>query len=151
MTASRRIVVGVDGSLSSVDAIRWARRQAELTGADLEAVISWKTPTQYGNEFYVETISWPELAKKTLADAVQQAGNETPIPCTQTVAEGHPAHILITTSSEADLLVVGSRGHGGFAGMLIGSVSAYVIAHAACPVVVIRHQNVPAAGDPGQA
>lgn len=141
MTTSGRIVVGVDGSISSLDAVRWARRQAELTGADLEAVISWKAPTQYGNEFSVEEISWRELAKDTLLAAIQQAGDGTSISCTQTVAEGHPAQTLITASAEADLLVVGSRGHDGFAGMLIGSVSAHVIAHAACPVVVVRHQS----------
>jgi nucleotide-binding universal stress UspA family protein len=140
MTTSSRIVVGVDGSPASVDALRWAARQAELTGSTLEAVTSWHYPTQYGNEYYGET-NWPELSQDILATAVTQAGTGTPLPCTRTVTEGHPAQVLVAASAGADLLVVGSRGHGGFAGMLLGSVSDYVIAHADCPVLVIRQPH----------
>ena len=141
MTKSTRIVVGVDGSAASVDALRWAARQAELTGSSLDATISWHYPTQYGSGIYLETTDWPGLAQATLTAALTAAGTDLAADSTQTVVEGHPADVLVTASADADLLVVGSRGHGGFAGLLLGSVSEYVIAHAHCPVVVIRHHR----------
>lgn len=140
-----RIVVGVDGSPSSVDALCWAAGQAELTGSSLEAVVTWRCPTQYGIEFYVETVNWAELAQTTIETAVKAASSQRSISCTQTVTEGYPAYELVRLAAGAELLVVGSRGHGGFAGLLLGSVSEYVIAHADCPVVVIRHHADPAA------
>ena len=140
MTTSSRIVVGVDGSAASVDALRWAARQADLTGSGLDAVIGWHSPTQYGNEFHHEATNWPDLAQTTLATAMAEAEAGTATVCAQTVTEGHPKDVLVNASEGADLLVVGSRGHGGLAGMLLGSVSEHVIAHAHCPVVVIRHQ-----------
>lgn len=141
MTRSPMIVVGVDGSPASVDALRWAVRQAQLTGSTLNTMISWQYPTQYGNEFYIESISWPDLAEKALSNAIAAAAGAGSISCTRSVTEGHPAYELVKASVDADLVVMGSRGHGGFAGMLLGSVSEYVIAHADCPVVVIRHHG----------
>ena len=134
-----RIVVGVDGSAASVDALRWAARQAELTGGTLEAVIGWTYPLIYGNEFVSESVDWSAYALTALDTALTEAlGTDGP-SCTRAVTAGHPAPVLVAASAGADLLVVGSRGHGGFAGMLLGSVSEYVIAHADCPVLVIRH------------
>ena len=135
-----RIVVGVDGSPASVAALRWAMGQAALTGADLLAVTSWQTPGQYGFEFYTVAVDWPDVARRTLATALKEAGDGSPADVRSLVLEGHPAHVLVEASAGAQLLVVGSRGHGGFAGMLLGSVSEYVIAHAACPVLVVRDQ-----------
>jgi nucleotide-binding universal stress UspA family protein len=66
------------------------------------------------------------------------AGQAAGVEVRTSVEEGHPAEVLIERSKEADLLVVGSRGHGGFAGMLLGSVSHHLVAHASCPVVVLR-------------
>ena len=136
---SPHIVVGVDGSAASVDALRWAARQAELTGSRLEAVIGWTYPVIYGNEFVSETADWAALARTALDTALAEVGRFDGLSCTRTVTEGHPAAVLVAASADADLLVVGSRGHGGFAGMLLGSVSEQVIAHADCPVVVVRH------------
>jgi nucleotide-binding universal stress UspA family protein len=141
---SSRIVVGVDGSPASGDALRWAARQAELTGSVVEAVIGWQYPVQYGNEFYIPPPDWQALAQTTLDKAVAEAGAGQDLPCTRTVTEGHPAQVLVSASTDAELLVVGSRGHGGFAGLLLGSVSEYVIAHASCPVLVIRHPQLTA-------
>jgi nucleotide-binding universal stress UspA family protein len=134
------IVVGVDGSDASLDAVRWAVRQAELTGWNLEAVISWQFPNTYGAQFIVdEDPEWDVLAKNILDGALATVqGHQGEI--THTVTQGHPAEVLTDASATADLLVVGSRGHGGFVGMLLGSVSEYVSAHAHCPVVVVRHQ-----------
>jgi len=146
MTTPPRIVVGVDGSPASVDALRWAAEQTELTGGTLEAITSWEYPTQYGSQLmYAENVNWADLAQTTLATAITDAGSSTLTSCTQTVTQGQPAHVLVDASAGAELLVVGSRGHGGFAGLLLGSVSEYVIAHAACPVVVIRHPDPTAA------
>ncbi len=146
MTAGR-IVVGVDGSPASVDALRWAGRQAALTGSKLDAVTTWEYPTQYGNDYYGETVDWAELGDSILATALTQAGIDPAVPCTRTVVQGHPAAVLVTASEGAHLVVVGSRGHGGFAGALLGSVSIHVSAHAHCPVLVVRHPEDPTEAD----
>jgi nucleotide-binding universal stress UspA family protein len=73
-----------------------------------------------------------------LTDTLNELGIEPPVTVRATVAEGHPADVLVRAARGADLLVVGSRGHGGFAGSLLGSVSQYCVHHAACPVLVVR-------------
>ncbi|GAA3719102.1 universal stress protein [Microlunatus aurantiacus] len=142
MTTSSRIVVGVDGSPASVSALRWAARQAALTDSSLEATISWEYPMQYGNELLYEGIDWVDLARSTLATALAEA--DPGMEINSVVTEGHPAQVLIAASADADLLVVGSRGRGGFAGLILGSVSQYVTAHASCPVLVVRAPDHPA-------
>lgn len=137
-TSPPRIIVGVDGSPASVAALRWALAQAELTAAEVQAVTSWQMPGQYGFEVYATDVDWADLAAQTLAIAIKEAGDGALPNVSPQVREGHPAHVLVEASAGAQLLVVGSRGHGGFAGMLLGSVSEYVIAHAPCPVLVVR-------------
>ncbi|MGC9671218.1 universal stress protein [Planosporangium sp. 12N6] len=143
----RRIVVGVDGSESSTLALRWAIRQAELTGAAVEAIYAWEIPTYAGMAPMVETGAEPELLAKAgeqvLADALAEvAADRQPRATVDTrVVAGHPAFALIQAAEGADLLVVGSRGHGGFMGALLGSVSQYCVHHATCPVVVIRDSH----------
>jgi nucleotide-binding universal stress UspA family protein len=135
-----RIVVGVDGSDASLDAIRWALRQAQLTNSELEAVTSWTVPNQFA-ELVADPIDWDGQAKALLEEALAAVPIESDVQITRTALQGHPAQVLTGASESADLLVVGSRGHGGFAGMLLGSVSAHVSAHAHCPVVVVRHTD----------
>lgn len=137
-TTTARIVVGVDGSPASVAALRWAVAQADLTSAEVQALTSWQIPGQYGFELYTADVDWSDVARRTLATAIKEAGDGGPTAVQSVVLEGHPAHVLVNASVGAQLLVVGSRGHGGFAGMLLGSVSEYVIAHASCPVLVVR-------------
>jgi nucleotide-binding universal stress UspA family protein len=134
-----RIVVGVDGSACSVDALRWAGHQAELTGATLDAVMSWEYPAQYGMEFGVIDVDWASNAETTLTLALHQAFGPNVEAINARIIRGRPAEVLMTAAAGADLLVVGSRGHGAMAGMLLGSVSDYLVAHAPCPVLVIRH------------
>jgi len=134
-----RIVVGVDGSPCSIDALRWAARQGELTGATVDAVMSWEYPTSYGMEFGVLDVDWAANAQTALDTAVQQAFGGDLDKINVRVLRGPPADVLETAAAGADLLIVGSRGHGAVAGMLLGSVSEHVVAHAPCPVVVIRH------------
>ncbi|MCW2696288.1 MAG: UspA domain protein [Modestobacter sp.] len=139
--APSKIVVGVDGSPSSSQALRWAAQQAHLTGAELHAVTSWAPPTTYGWEFAAPDFDWQDNARSTLAGALDETLGETGAAGVHRhVVEGHPARALLDAAAGAELLVVGSRGHGGFSGMLIGSVSQHVIAHAPCPVVVVRHE-----------
>ncbi|MGI8416174.1 MAG: universal stress protein [Nakamurella sp.] len=139
MQRQERIVVGVDGSSASIDALEWANRQASLTGAAIEAVIGWQCPTVYGGYPLADTTDWPSNAQGILDTAVDQAVGADHTEIARKVIEGHPAQVLIDAAAGADLLVVGSRGHGGFTGMLLGSVSAHVAAHAPCPVLVVRH------------
>jgi nucleotide-binding universal stress UspA family protein len=135
-----RIVVGTDGSDASVDALKWAARQAQLTGATLEVVTTWHYPVSYGFPTIAD-VDWQQGAKLTQEHACTAAGLPDDLPLVSTVVEGHPAYELVGRSYGADLLVVGSRGHGGFTGMLVGSVSGHVVAHASCPVVVVRHHQ----------
>ena len=133
-----RIVVGVDGSPCCIDALRWADRQARLTGAAVEAVMSWDYPLSYGMEFGVLDVDWAANAESALRTALREAFGPDTGAITSRVVRGRPAEVLVAAAVGADLLVVGSRGHGAMAGMLLGSVSEYVVAHAPCPVLVIR-------------
>ncbi|GAA2271360.1 universal stress protein [Glycomyces scopariae] len=137
-----RIVVGVDGSPASLRALEWALREAALTGADLEALHAWEVPAAYGTGMVMTLPSSEEFeaaAKESLARAVELATvNDPGVRVLQNTVAGHPARVLIDAAEGASLLVVGSRGHGGFVGTLVGSVSQYCVSHAPCPVVVVR-------------
>jgi nucleotide-binding universal stress UspA family protein len=136
----RRIVVGVDGSASSKAALAWAIRQAELTGAVVDAVIAWHYPGAYGYPTPIaDDADYEELAAKVVADAIAEiSGPASPVEIRPRAVEGNPAAALLAASAGAELLVVGSRGHGGFVEALLGSVSQHMVHHALCPVVVIR-------------
>jgi nucleotide-binding universal stress UspA family protein len=142
--SAERIVAGVDGSDSSIEALRWAIRQAELTGAMVEATIAWHFPLLLGGYAWppvgiLETTDFAGMAGKFLNEAVTKAvggGDRTRI--TEVVKEGDAAQVLIEQADGASLLVVGSRGHGGFAEALLGSVSQHCVHHSRCPVVIIR-------------
>lgn len=137
-----RVVVGVDGSESSKAALAWAGRQATLTGASIEAVAAWEYPTSYGWSVAVpEDLDLAEETRSMLSSTVEEVFGASPsVKPTETVAEGHPTFVLLEASKLADLLVVGCRGLGSFKGMLLGSVSSYLTAHAHCTIVVI-HDN----------
>jgi nucleotide-binding universal stress UspA family protein len=148
MSASQQIVVGVDGSTSSIQALKWAIGQAALikttlTGASIEAVIAWQFPNTHG-ALLPDTGDYPVLAAENLDKAIAAARNastgpgEADVTITSYVGEGPAAEILLDRARHARLLVVGNRGHGGFSEALLGSVSQNVVHHAACPVVVIR-------------
>jgi nucleotide-binding universal stress UspA family protein len=136
-----RVVVGVDGSGSSLRALAWAARQAELTGARLEVVTTWQWPMTYGGPLPY-AIDWDPSADahKVQAEAVEPVRRKHPdVEIDLNVVEGHAAPALVDASRGADLLVVGSRGHGEFVGMLLGSVSEHCVTNAHCPVLVLRN------------
>lgn len=137
------IVVGMDGSEPSKRALRWAADQATLTGAELRIVTTWEYPPTLGwAPPYPSDFDPDAEARKAQAEAVDSVLHDDPGVARQlVVTEGHPAFVLTEAAKGAALLVVGSRGHGAFAGMLLGSVSEYCAAHTPCPVVVVRHPD----------
>ena len=140
-SGSGRIVVGVDGSSHSEEALRWALGQARLTGQPVDAVTSWSIPIDLGvgGEGGLVAYDWKGLATRTLEKSVAKVvGSPEADRVSQRAVAGHPAQVLLDAAADAALLVVGSRGRGGFRGMLLGSVSQNVVARAACPVVVVR-------------
>jgi nucleotide-binding universal stress UspA family protein len=136
----RRIVVGVDGSDSSKAALRWAIRQAKLTGGSVDAVTAWHYPAAYGWASVSDNVVDLETnAKNVLAEVfAEMSAFEPEVTVRPVVAEGLAAEVLLREAREADMLVVGSRGHGGLASALLGSVSMYCVLHAHCPVLVLR-------------
>jgi len=134
------VVVGVDGSASSLEALRWATHYVSVAGGTLQAVISWHYPVDYGYAAVpnadMDLAGW---AREAIETAITEVHKEFPgVTITPRVLEGPAAFVLVEAAEGADLLVVGSRGHGGFAGVLLGSVSTHVVHHAPCPVVVVR-------------
>jgi nucleotide-binding universal stress UspA family protein len=135
-----RIVAGIDGSEASMDALEWAARQANASGSTLEVIMTWEWPQSYGWGIAYPTGYDPaEAVDKVLAQARSALHQEYPdLKISVQTVQGHAAPILVDASKGADLLVVGSRGHGEFVGMLIGSVGEYCATHAHCPVLVHR-------------
>ena len=137
------IVVGVDGSKSSKAALAWALRQAELTEAPLKVVTCWEYPVSFGWVPPYPVEYQPDADARAMLDEVVDAAvkGHTGVEVERIVVEGLPAHVLLETAKGAALLVVGTRGHGGFTGLLLGSVSEHLVAHAPCDVVVVRHAS----------
>ena len=135
-----RIVVGIDGSEASSAVLEWATRQAALTGSTLEVVITWEWPTSLGWTIPLPSDFDPAAeAGRSIEGFLATARSSHPeVTIESSVTEGHPAPTLVEASHRADLLVVGSRGHGEFAGMLLGSVSEHCAHHAKCPVVIVH-------------
>jgi nucleotide-binding universal stress UspA family protein len=135
-----RIVVGVDGSQSSKHALLWAARQAGFTSATLEVVTGWEYPAFFGFAPSIPGgVDYGELAGGALDQSIDEVfGDDRPTRLETRVVAMHPALALVEASEGAELLVVGSRGYGGLADALLGSVSTYCIHHAHCPVTVIR-------------
>jgi nucleotide-binding universal stress UspA family protein len=139
-TAPGRIVAGIDGSPASLEALTWAARQAALTESALEILMTWEWPATYGWAIPYPTGFDPaQSVKEILEKAAGDIREQHPaLEITTTTVEGHPAPVLVKSSHGASLLVVGSRGHGEFTGMLIGSVSEYCATNAHCPVLILR-------------
>lgn len=138
-TPFARILVGVDGSEPSVEALRQAQRLALPLGAKVLATAYWDYPQVYAGYVMMGIEGFEERAGQILDKAVKTAfGPETPSNIVVNLVRGHPRESLIEASREADMVVVGRRGHGGFGGMLLGSVSSALVSHAHCPVLVVH-------------
>ncbi|WP_406209314.1 universal stress protein [Kitasatospora sp. NBC_01560] len=137
------IVVGIDGSPSSSAALHWALEHARLDGSTVHAVTAWDYPPLTGWGLSVPGPEIEEAARLSLANAVQreesaESAAAPAVPVRQHTVYGHPAEVLLRAAHGARLLVVGSRGLGGFKGTLLGSVSRHCVEHSPCPVVVVR-------------
>jgi nucleotide-binding universal stress UspA family protein len=137
------VVVGIDGSPPSLDALRWAAAQAVLQKSELHIVVAWHMPNMLGWAVPLPEDFNPEQpAVDVLKEAQRSISNDYPGLVVQShVQQGLASRSLVTTSEAvgASLLVVGARGYGEVAGVLIGSVSEYVATHAKCPVVIVHH------------
>jgi nucleotide-binding universal stress UspA family protein len=140
-----QIVVGVDGSDHAIGALRWATEEAALRGAELVVLCAWEFPHALNPVTMLTTEADPFRAdaKASLERAIEAVGPADVVVLPH-VVEGSAAQLLVEASSDAELVVVGSRGRGGFAGLLLGSVSQHVSAHARGPVLV--HHARPGAG-----
>jgi nucleotide-binding universal stress UspA family protein len=141
----RRIVVGVDGSSASENALRWAIDEARYRGAKIDAVHAFSYPAIGGLASAAGAgIDWEDLAigaRKLVADAVDRARRSCPaghdVGIRPMAVAGAATEILLDAAKEADLLVLGTRGHGGLSGLLLGSVSNYCSHHSLCPLVLV--------------
>jgi nucleotide-binding universal stress UspA family protein len=147
-SSSARVVVGIDGSEQSQMALRWADFVARAMSCDLDVTIAWQLYPGIG--FGAGMASMPQdwdpasyaedAARRTVEEVF---GTDQPPTLRVTVKEGSAAQVLLEASKGARMLVVGSRGHGGFAGLLLGAVSAASAEHAKCPVLVVHGDTAP--------
>lgn len=133
-----RIVVGVDGSASATEALRWAARLAPTLGATIQVVNAWEYQATDAT-VPARIMDWEQIGRRAVAASVRHVfGDAPPDGLVTTLAKGHPTRALLDAGHGATMLVVGSRGLGGLTGLLLGSVSRHVCEHATCPVLVVR-------------
>jgi nucleotide-binding universal stress UspA family protein len=137
--AGFRIVAGVDGSAASGFALEWAVTEAQLRGGVVKAVTAWEfPPVTVGMEGLIhDPDMFPQAARRLQGEALKKLDSGG-VAVTADVVQGHAASVLLRAAEDADLLVVGSRGLGGFTGLLLGSVSTQILHHSPCPVLVVR-------------
>jgi nucleotide-binding universal stress UspA family protein len=138
----KTIVIGVDGSEHAEAALRFAAEEAALRGARLLIVSTWESPTMVASMgvYLPEAVEgFREEAESIVHAAVARARELQPqVACDGRAVRGHPAEVLLKEAEQADMIVVGSRGRGGFTSLLLGSVSQQLVHHALGPVVVVR-------------
>lgn len=140
MDARKKILVGIDGSENSLMALRWALSEARLRSASVEVLHCWHFPYVADPAGMVPypSAALQEAGEAVARDAVQAMGADAEgVEIGTRVEQGAGAESLIDASRDADLLVIGRRGHGGFLSLVMGSVAQQVVAHAHCPVVVV--------------
>ena len=143
MNTWKTVVVGIDGSPGSRKALTWAATEAAEHGAELVVLNVWEhtLPPPTGSvsvsEHYVPESS-QHTAEQLVAEIKEVLGDNPPVVVQPSVKQGNPAKVLIEQATNADLLVVGTRGHGGFRGLVLGSVSQHVAGYAKCSVTIVR-------------
>ena len=136
---ANRVVVGIDGSAASEEALAWAADESRVRGAVLEIDHVWSLPNLGYGGFVAQIDDFEKDAKELLEKVTDRARKNHPdLTIESNLLEGPPAPALIVRGKRADLLVVGSRGHGGFAGLMLGSVSQQLVHHAEFPIVVVH-------------
>lgn len=136
----KQVVVGVDGSETSKAALKWAARLAPSLGATIHAIVAWEYPVIFGLEGGLP-LDWKpdQFAKEILDKSLEEVfGKNRPPGLRGSISQGHPTFVLLDAAKDAEMLIVGSRGLGGFAGLLLGSVSSSCAEHAKCPVLVVH-------------
>lgn len=141
-----RIVVGVDGSPNSLDALVWAVGQAAVSGAGVQVMIAWDYPTLAGVDPMTTRVDLRAKAQQTIDARLAEAMSAASVKVSVVDIAGHPAEVLLDASVGAELLVVGKRSQGGFTDLLPGPVSDDVITRATCPVLVMCHASDASAG-----
>nr|MBU6202556.1 universal stress protein [Acidobacteriota bacterium] len=139
MTRIKKIVVGTDGSDNSVAALQWAINEAKIHDAKVDVVYTWEFPPvidPLGVSMLPSTEEMNASADRLLREVMRKVEVDGSI-VTSRVLRGAPSTALLAAARSADLLVIGRRGHGGFMGLLLGSVAQQVVHHAPCPVVVV--------------
>lgn len=145
MGTIKRVVVGTDGSEASFEAVRWAAGEAKAHGAELEIIHTWTLPVMTDPigmvPLQLPVDDFIKQAEAVRDHAVKLATEAGAANVTGRVERGMAAEHLIKASKSADEVVVGTRGHGGFVGLLLGSVAQQVATHAECPVVIVPHKK----------
>ena len=136
------VIVGVDGSANSIAALQWSARYAKSTDGIVHAVYVWSYPASTVVTSQLGAAMAPadlmqSAASEALAGFIAEAALPDDVHVVHVVREGSTSKVLLDQAKDADILVVGARGHGGFTGLLLGSVANAVINHAPCPVAVI--------------
>jgi nucleotide-binding universal stress UspA family protein len=139
---SATIVVGVDGSEGAVRALEFALEEAQARHADVKAVAAWHVPAGAYETGWVpvsvDPTDYEKIAQAGLEKSIEEAAAATSgVDVTRILRKGQTAEVLVAEAHDAELLVVGSRGLGGFKGLLLGSVGQQCAHHATCPVVIV--------------
>ncbi|MDI2032851.1 universal stress protein [Saccharopolyspora sp. TS4A08] len=133
------VVVGVDGSEESVHALRWAAEHVRQVGGLLHAITVWHQPVQFGYHLTSTDAELQKQGQEALDGALARVKPDFPsVDIRSKLIRGQVVDEFVKLSKQADLLVVGDKGHGAFTGMLVGSVAMKIVHHSACPVTVVR-------------
>ena len=140
MRRMERVLVGVDGSEASRAALRWAAEEAKVRGVPLLAIEAWEfSPLMFAADVPVQLGDLKDTVEAHLAEVVrEEVGDPAGVDVREAVVEEAPVPAILGEATADDLIVIGSRGRGGFKGLLLGSVSQQVAQHAPCPVVIVR-------------
>ena len=145
MSKVHKIVVGVDGSESSITALRWSLGEARLRGSEVEVIHMWSLTPMVDPMGFVSYVPVEEIANaaKSLVEDVMKRVEEFvgKTKVSTKITRGPAAATLLEAAKDAELLVVGRRGHGGFMGLLLGSVAEQAAHHAPCPVVIVSDEK----------
>jgi nucleotide-binding universal stress UspA family protein len=142
-TGERRVVVGVDGSQPSRHALQWGRFMARVLDARIDAVTVWDISAVMASAWVDDWDPEKDAAANLQATVAEVLGSAPATPVREIVCHGSAAAELMQASQGAQLLILGRRGHGGFHGLLLGSVSAACVAHAHCPVLIVHDDTPP--------